>query len=112
VKVLVEGKQRAKITKYADNERYFLVEVRDRLAGRARGRPGARGADALGAATFETYVKLNKRMPPELVVSVQSIDNPSRLADTIAAHVNLKLSSSRSCSRPSPSAPAWRSSTS
>ena len=42
--------------------------------------------------TFENYVKLNKRVPPELAVSVQSIDNPSRLADTIAAHVNFKLS--------------------
>jgi len=41
--------------------------------------------------TFENYVKLNKRVPPELAVSVQSIDNPSRLADTIAAHVNFKL---------------------
>ena len=41
---------------------------------------------------FETYVKLNKRVPPELAVSVQSIDSASRMADTIAAHVNFKLS--------------------
>lgn len=43
-------------------------------------------------ATFENYIKLNKRVPPELAVSVQSIETPSRLADTIAAHVNFKLS--------------------
>jgi ATP-dependent Lon protease len=60
--------------------------------------------------TFENYVKLNKRVPPELAVSVQSIDNPSRMADTIAAHVNFKLSPSRSCSRRSRCARAWRSS--
>src|SRR5688572_18020667 len=41
--------------------------------------------------TFETYAKLNKRIPPEMLVSVQTIDDPTRLADTIAAHLSLKL---------------------
>jgi len=95
VKVLVEGKQRAKIGKYLDNERYFLVEVEVVESGG----PGIDDDPELAAlmrsvqATFENYVKLNKRVPPELAVSVQSIDSPSRLADTIAAHVNFKLSS-------------------
>ena len=42
-------------------------------------------------ATFESYVKLNKRIPPEMLMSVQSIDDPGRLADTIVAHLSLKL---------------------
>src|SRR5690606_35860024 len=42
-------------------------------------------------AVFENYVRLNKRIPPEMLVSVQTIDEPSRLADTIAAHLSLKL---------------------
>ncbi len=42
-------------------------------------------------ATFETYVKLNKRIPPEMLMSVSTIEDPARLADTIAAHLSLKL---------------------
>jgi ATP-dependent Lon protease len=95
VKVLVEGKQRAKITKYADNERYFLCEVNviDSPTPTPEEDPELAALIRSVHATFEGYVKLNKRVPPELVVSVQGIDNPSRLADTIAAHVNFKLSS-------------------
>ncbi|MBK8263368.1 MAG: endopeptidase La [Nannocystis sp.] len=95
VKVLVEGKQRAKITKYADNERYFLCEVNviESPTPTPEEDPELAALIRSVHATFEGYVKLNKRVPPELVVSVQGIDNPSRLADTIAAHVNFKLSS-------------------
>ena len=95
VKVLVEGKQRAKITKYVDHDRYFQVEVEliDGGAAREGDDPELAALVRSVQVTFENYVKLNKRVPPELSVSVQTIDNPSRLADTIAAHINFKLSS-------------------
>lgn len=90
VKVLVEGKRRAKIEKYVSLEHSYIVEVADV--------PEANNVDveieALMRsikATFETYVKLNKRIPPEMLASVSVIDDPSRLADTIVAHLQLKL---------------------
>lgn len=94
VKVLVEGKQRAKIAEYGDSERFFLVEVEAIEAPQISlaDEPELAALMRSVQATFENYVKLNKRVPPELAVSVQSIDSPSRLADTIAAHVNFKLS--------------------
>lgn len=42
-------------------------------------------------ATFENYVKLNKRIPPEMLMSVNAIEEPSRLSDLVVAHLNLKL---------------------
>ncbi len=94
VKVLVEGKHRAKIDEYLDTDRFFHVRVEvvepEKIAPEEEAEFSALMRSV--QATFENYVKLNKRVPPELAVSVQSIDNPSRLADTIAAHVNFKLS--------------------
>ena len=63
-------------------------------------------------AVFENYVKLNKRIPPEMLVSVQTIDEPGRLADTIVAHLALKLNDKQSSSRPSRRPSASSSSTS
>ena len=93
VKVLVEGKSRARIGKYIDHDKYFLVEaeVLETPAVSAEDEPEIAALMRSVQQTFENYVKLNKRVPPELAVSVQSIDNPSRMADTIAAHVNFKL---------------------
>ena len=52
----------------------------------------ARGAGALACTrSFEAFVKLNKRIPPEMLMQVASIDDPARLADTIVAHLSLKL---------------------
>jgi ATP-dependent Lon protease len=95
VKVLVEGKQRARISEYLDTDKFFNVEVEivEPPATDPEKEPEFAALMRSVQATFENYVKLNKRVPPELAVSVQSIDNPSRLADTIAAHVNFKLSS-------------------
>jgi len=94
VKVLVEGKHRARIDEYLDTDRFFHVRVEvvepEKIAAEEEAEFSALMRSV--QATFENYVKLNKRVPPELAVSVQSIDNPSRLADTIAAHVNFKLS--------------------
>ncbi|HET6584807.1 MAG TPA: LON peptidase substrate-binding domain-containing protein, partial [Nannocystaceae bacterium] len=92
VKVLVEGKTRARIERYLDTAKCFFVEAEP-----LEPKPDENDDPELAAllrsvqSTFENYVKLNKRVPPELAVSVQSIDNPSRLADTIAAHINFKL---------------------
>ena len=93
VKVLVEGKSRAKVRKYLENEKYFEVEAEavETVEVDPEKEPEFAALMRSVQATFENYVKLNKRVPPELAVSVQSIDNPSRLADTIAAHVNFKL---------------------
>src|SRR5467141_270765 len=90
VKVLVEGKKRAHIRKYAASERFFLVEAEEveELVERSV------EVEALVRsvhATFEAYVKLNKRIPPEMLMSVATIDDPARLADTIVAHLSLKL---------------------
>jgi ATP-dependent Lon protease len=93
VKVLVEGKSRARIGRYIDHDKYFLVEAEllDPAPVSAEDEAEISALMRSVQQTFENYVKLNKRVPPELAVSVQSIDNPSRMADTIAAHVNFKL---------------------
>ncbi|MBI2974616.1 MAG: endopeptidase La, partial [Deltaproteobacteria bacterium] len=90
VKVLVEGKKRGEIKQYIPNENFFLVEV-DAVPEETP--PGVE-IEALmrGVKTsFENYVKLNKRIPPEMLASVAQIDDASRLADTIVAHLMLKL---------------------
>ncbi|MBS2025341.1 MAG: endopeptidase La [Deltaproteobacteria bacterium] len=90
VKVLVEGKKRAQISRWVPHEKYLLVEAAELDESADKGVE----LEALVRsvhATFETYVKLNKRIPPEMLVSVSSIDEPARLADTIVAHLSLKL---------------------
>ena len=90
VKVLVEGKKRARVTRYLSNAEYFLVEAEavEEVCNKST------EVEALIRsvnATFETYVKLNKKVPPEMIMSVSSIDEPARLADTIVAHLGIKL---------------------
>jgi len=89
VKVLVEGKKRARIQRFVPNDDFFLVEAE------ILDEPVDEGVESQALmrsvqATFETYVKLNKRIPPEMLMSVASIEEPSRLADTIASHLTLK----------------------
>jgi len=90
VKVLVEGKKRARILRYVDNEEYFLVEAEEIEEPAGRTTELEALIRSINAA-FETYVKLNKKIPPEMVASVAAIDEPSRLADTIVAHLGVKL---------------------
>jgi len=90
VKVLVEGKNRAHVKQYIANPDFFLVEVEpvsEDVEVTVETEALMRGVKA----TFEQYVKLNKRIPPEMLASVSSIDDPARLADTIVAHLALKL---------------------
>jgi ATP-dependent Lon protease len=90
VKVLIEGKKRAKVTQFISNPDFFLVDVEDAPELVERNTE----IDALVRevhTTFENYVKLKKKIPPEMVMSVSSIDEPGRLADTIVAHLGIKL---------------------
>jgi ATP-dependent Lon protease len=95
VKVLVEGKQRARVKRFLDSERFLLVEADDVEEASER----TVELEALMRSvqsTFEAYVKLNKRIPPEMLTSVASIDDPARLGDTIVAHLSLKLQDKQS----------------
>jgi ATP-dependent Lon protease len=90
VKVLVEGKRRARIKTYIESDRMIeaIVEPVEEIVDEGV------ELEALVRsvkATFENYVKLNKRIPPEMLMSVSTIDEPARLADLIVAHLNLKL---------------------
>ncbi len=90
VKVLVEGARRARVRTFRDNPTFFQAEaepIEDEI-----GDP--REAEALARAVvgqFEEYVKLNKKVPPEVLVSLSQIEDPGKLADTVAAHLNLKI---------------------
>lgn len=90
VKVLVEGKRRVKIKNYLPHEPFFMVEVQD-VSEEMESKVEAQALIRSVKSTFETYVKLNKRIPPEILMRVSSIDNPSELADIIVAQLNLKL---------------------
>jgi len=90
VKVLVEGKKRGKITRHLSQTDLFWVEVEEVEEACDR----ASELDALVRSinsTFENYVRLNKKIPPEMIMSVAAIDDPARLADTIIAHLGIKL---------------------
>jgi ATP-dependent Lon protease len=90
VKVLVEGKRRARIKSYIESERMIeaLVEpIEEEVEEGVELEALVRSVKA----TFENYVKLNKRIPPEMLMSVSTIEEPARLADLIVAHLNLKL---------------------
>ena len=91
VKVLVEGGKRAKATKFSDNPEFFeaYAEILPEIEGTAD------ELDALARSVvsqFEHYIKLNKKIPPEALVSVNQIDDYSKLADTVASHLALKIS--------------------
>ncbi len=90
VKVLVEGGRRASIVRFTDNPDFFQAfgDVIDEI-----GEEGQE-VEALGRAAvaqFEQYIKLNKKIPPEVLVSINQIDEPGKLADTMASHLSLKI---------------------
>jgi len=91
IRVLVEGITRARIIKVISEDPYFKVLVEDQ----EHEAPQTSEIEALMrnlVHQFEQYVKMSKKIPPETVISVISIEEPSRLADIIASHLNLKLS--------------------
>ena len=90
VKVLVEGSQRARVIAIQDADTHFTSEILPILPDATAGAE----IEALRRAIvsqFEQYVKLNKKIPPEILTSLGGIDDSGRLADTIAAHLPLKL---------------------
>ncbi len=90
VKVLVEGAQRARVTNIQDAETHFTSELVPIAPDATTGAE----IEALRRAIvsqFEQYVKLNKKIPPEILTSLAGIDDAGRLADTVAAHLPLKL---------------------
>jgi len=90
VKVLVEGGRRVRVTGYTDRADFFearAVEMEEVVAESAELQAAARTV----VSEFENYVKLNKKVPPEVVVSINKIEEPAKLADTISAHLALKV---------------------
>ena len=91
VKVLVEGSQRAKIVRYTDKEEFFQAEaelIEDIVE-------DSKDLEALSRSVitqFEQYIKLNKKIPPEVFVSLGQIEDSGKLSDTIASHLALKIS--------------------
>ena len=91
VKVLAEGKRRAKVRRYIENDDFFMVEVEPEPSADDE----VEGQEALIRSiksTFETYVKLEKRVPPEMLLTISNIEDPAKLADVLAAQLNLKVS--------------------
>ena len=95
VKVLVEGKRRARISKYLETEEYFLVEV-DELPETFELTPEVKGLIRSVTSSFETYVKLGKKISPEMIHQIHAIEDPFRLADAIIVHLNIKLEEKQS----------------
>jgi ATP-dependent Lon protease len=93
VKVLVEGQQRALVKSIVDGEVHFVATVTpvDPVAEQAEPSSEIEALRRAVMQQFDQYVKLNKKIPPEILTSISSIDDAGRLADTIAAHLPLKL---------------------
>ncbi|MEQ8387716.1 MAG: endopeptidase La [Alphaproteobacteria bacterium] len=90
VKVLVEGGQRARISRYSDNPDYFeaYADVVEEVPSEGE------ETKALGRSVvsqFEQYIKLNRKIPPEVLVTVNQIEDEAKLADTVASHLALKI---------------------
>lgn len=91
VKVLVEGERRAKVGKYSKTDDYFEAEaipLDESMGDKSEVEALARSV----LSQFESYVKLNKRVPPEVIVSINQIEDTAKLADTAASHLNIKVS--------------------
>lgn len=95
VKVLVEGIQRANTREITDNGEHFVGEVVP-VPPATDATPEIEALRRAVTQQFDQYVKLNKKIPPEILTSIAGIDDPGRLADTIAAHLPLKLEAKQS----------------
>lgn len=90
VKVLVEGKKRARIKDYAETEDFFLVNVEE-LQEKVDITPEIKGLIRSVTSSFENYVKLGKKISPEMIHQIHAIEDPFRLADAVIVHLNIKL---------------------
>jgi ATP-dependent Lon protease len=90
VKALLEGKKRARIVRYAGEDEYFQVEVEE--VGEVCDRTTEVEALVRSViSAFENYVRLNKKIPPEMATSIAAIDDPALLADKLVGHLGIKL---------------------
>jgi ATP-dependent Lon protease len=90
VKVLVEGTARAKVVRYTENPDYFEAEV-ERVAETAGASDEIEALARSAVSQFESYVKLNKKISPEVLGTISQIEDYSKLADTIASHLAIKI---------------------
>jgi ATP-dependent Lon protease len=90
VKVLVEGGQRARILRFADNQSFFQAHAEPIGEGTGT-RQETEALARTVVSQFEQYIKLNKKIPPEVLVSINQIEDPGKLADTVASHLTLKI---------------------
>ena len=91
VKVLVEGIQRARIDEFTETDQFFQVKA-DRITEQLGDERELEAISRSVVSQFESYIKLNKKIPPEVLVSLNQIDDPSKLADTVASHLAIKIS--------------------
>src|SRR5215203_1539196 len=90
VKVLVEGGQRARIVRFAENDAFFQAHA-EIVAEKTGANQEIEALARTVVAQFEQYIKLNKKIPPEVLVSINQIDDPGKLGDTVASHLSLKI---------------------
>lgn len=90
VKILVEGKERAYVHKLHEEKEYLEGEI-DIVSSHDESSPELEGLMRVVTDNFENYLKLNRKIPPDVLVTVAQIDEPSRLADTIASYLTLKV---------------------
>lgn len=90
IKVLVEGKSRARIKKFLQEDEFMLVEAEEIISA-AEITTEIRALMRSVNVSFEEYVKLGKKVNPEMIMQVNAIEDPSRLADAIVVHLNIKL---------------------
>ena len=90
VKVLVEGSKRVRVKDYTQRADYLEAHSED-MKDQSQSNEELEALARAVASQFEQYVKLNKKIPPEVIVSVNQIEEPAKLSDTIAAHLALKI---------------------
>ena len=90
MKVLIEGRQRVRILRYVARDKFYEVEVEEIHEREEKG-PQVEALIRSVKETFESYVKLNKRIPPEMLMTIAAIEGASKLADTVVSHLNLKI---------------------
>lgn len=91
VKVLVEGVQRARVTEYTATDDFFQVRA-EMIEDPEEPEADLQALSRAVVGQFEQYIKLNKKVPSEVMISINQIEEPSRLADTVAQHLTLKIS--------------------
>jgi ATP-dependent Lon protease len=92
VKVLVEGVQRVRIVKYSDQSDYFEAYAEPIEISEERSEEEIEAITRSLIGQFEQYIKLNRKIPPDVLVTINQIEDPAKLADTIASYLSLKIS--------------------